>query len=55
MFQGGKSFVLAEANEGLGTRNLFLGISYLATGGLCVAVGLFMLIVRLICSKWYVT
>ena len=51
-FNGRKEVVVAEVSW-LGTRNLFLGIAYLAMGGLCIAAGVALLLTHFICSKWY--
>ena len=53
-FNGGKGFVVAEVSY-LGTRNLFVGIAYIITGGLAIVSGVVLLVVHYTCSKWCVT
>lgn len=36
----------------MGSRNLFLGIAYIVTGALSVALGVIILIVHMTCSRW---
>lgn len=50
-FDGTKTFVLAEVSR-MGSRNLFLGIAYIVTGALSVALGVIILIVHMTCSRW---
>ena len=50
----GRKFLLLSEVSWFGGRNLFLGSAYLATGIIAVIAGIVLLLVHLLCSRWWV-
>ena len=49
----GRKFLLLSEVTWFGGRNLFLGSAYLVTGVIAVIMGIILLLIHLLCSRWW--